>query len=153
MKLKELTKENAVFPARKEFLPLQKKKGWALCFKGRFVYAFLRMIGKKPRTFYGLCPGFVIGKNWGGFSCGYFFCVNEEASESMIAHELGHAVQNANVGGLRVAGYCALSSLRYWFFRLRKAFGGKNPPYEAWWFEKQATELGKEYQKRLRRPD
>lgn len=119
----------------------QKTKGWALSFVGLIVYGILRLFRCKPRDYLGICPYFEIGKNWGGLEMGWFFICCKGASESLKNHEVGHGIQNAAVGGLRMLFFSICSAVRYW---KRELFGAKTP-YDSWWFESQATELGNQY--------
>lgn len=113
-------------------------RGWLLSFVGVIVCGFLWLIGCKPKDYHGICPYFEIGKGWGGLEMGWFFICSKDASEKTRMHEVGHLVQNAKVGGVRVFLLCIGSALRYW---KRRIFGATTL-YDAWWFEGQATELG-----------
>lgn len=114
------------------------EKGWAMSFVGTIVFGILWLIGKRPKSYHGICPYFEIGKNWGGVEMGWFFICAKNASEHVKNHEVGHIVQNALVGGLPTLIYSIGSFFRYW---KREIFGAKTP-YDSWWFEGQATELG-----------
>lgn len=124
----------------------QKTKGWALSFVGLIVYGVLRLFRCKPKDYHGICPYFEIGKNWGGVEFGWFFVCCQNASESTKMHEVGHGIQNAAVGGLRMLFLSIGSALRYW---KREIFGAKTP-YDSWWFEGQATKIGRQYVKRIK---
>ena len=119
----------------------QKSKGWALSFVGLIVYGILRLFRFKPKDYYGICPYFEIGKDWGGLELGWFFICCRNASEHTKMHEVGHGIQNAAFGGLRMLCLSIGSALRYW---KRELFGAKTS-YDFWWFEGQATELGTKY--------
>ncbi|MBR4043448.1 MAG: hypothetical protein IKJ10_02220 [Bacteroidaceae bacterium] len=119
----------------------QKTKGWALSFVGLIVYGILRLFRCKPKDYHGICPYFEIGKGWGGLELGWFFICCKGASEHTKMHEVGHGIQNAAVGGLRMLCLSIGSALRYW---KRELFGAKTP-YDSWWFEGQATDLGRKY--------
>lgn len=119
----------------------QKSKGWALSFVGLIVYGILRLFRFKPKDYYGICPYFEIGKDWGGLELGWFFICCRNASEHTKMHEVGHGIQNATFGGLRMLCLSIGSALRYW---KRELFGAKTS-YDSWWFEGQATELGTKY--------
>ena len=119
----------------------QKSKGWALSFVGLIVYGILRLFRFKPKDYYGICPNFEIGKDWGGLELGWFFICCRNASEHTKMHEVGHGIQNAAFGGLRMLCLSIGSALRYW---KRELFGAKTS-YDSWWFEGQATELGTKY--------
>lgn len=72
---------------------------------------------------------------------GWFFICGKGESDSLKNHEVGHSIQNAAFGGLKMLGLSICSALRYW---KRELFGAKTP-YDSWWFEGQATELGNRY--------
>ena len=120
---------------------LQYTKGWALSLIGLILYSWLRLFGKKPKDYMGICPYFEIGKEWGGVSIGWFFICCKNCSESTKRHEVGHLIQNAAVGGLKMLAYTIGSGMRFWW---RKIFGAKTP-YDSWFFEGDATRLGMEY--------
>lgn len=119
----------------------QRRQGWALSFIGLIVYGTLRLFRHKPKDYYGICKYFEIGKNWGGVEMGWFFICGEGSSERLKNHEVGHGIQNATVGGLRMLALSIGSAFRYWW---RELFGAKTS-YDSWWFEGQATELGNQY--------
>ncbi len=119
----------------------QKTKGWALSFVGLIVYGVLRLFQFKPKDYHGICPYFEIGKGWGGLEMGWFFICCRDASEHTKMHEVGHGIQNAAVGGVRMLILSIGSALRYW---KRELFGAKTS-YDSWWFEGQATEIGTKY--------
>lgn len=127
------------------FRKQQWKKGWALSTVGLVVYGVLRVF-KKPKDYYGICPYFEIGKNWGGLEMGWFFICGKNASEHIKNHEVGHGIQNATIGGLKMLGLSIGSACRYWW---RAIFGAK-VAYDEWWFEGQATELGTEFVERVK---
>ena len=124
-----------------EIFKRQKTKGWALSFVGLIVYGVLRLLRFQPRDYYGICKYFEIGENWGGLELGWFFICGRQASERTKNHEVGHNIQNAAVGGVRMLFLGIASALRYW---KRKLFGAKDT-YDSWWFEGQATLIGTEY--------
>lgn len=124
-----------------ELLQLQRKNGWILSSIGNIVYGILCLLGHQQKMFYDICPYFEIGQNWGGLSLGWFFICTKGSSENLKCHEVGHTLQNANIGGWRMLALSLGSVARYW---CREIFGAKTP-YDAWWFEGQATELGTKY--------
>lgn len=132
-----------------ELRKLQKTRGWALSAVGTLVYWVLRLFGCKPKSYYGICEYFEIGKGWGGLEMGWFFICSKDLSERTKNHEVGHGIQNAAVGGLQMAFYSICSALRYW---KRKIFGAKTR-YDDWWFEGQATEIGNKYVEALKRKE
>lgn len=124
-----------------ELRKLQWKKGWALSFVGLIVYGVLRLLGYKPMDYKGICPYFEVGKNWGGLEMGWFFICAKGSGDSIKRHEVGHSIQNAAVGGLKMVAYSIGSAARYWW---REIFVAKTS-YDSWFFEGDATRLGKEY--------
>ena len=124
-----------------ELKKLQKQKGWFLYYLGIVVYKILILLKFEPKSFYDICPYFEIGTNWGGLEMGWFFICDKNSTDELKCHELGHGIQNATIGGFKMAGLCILSALRYWYRMIFKI----KTPYDSWWFEGQATELGKTY--------
>lgn len=126
-----------------ELLQLQRKNGLALSLIGDIAYLGLCLLGYQQKIFYDICPYFEIGKNWGGLSLGWFFICENNALEGLKCHEVGHTLQNANIGGWKMLTLSLMSAARYWY---REIFGATTP-YDSWWFEGQATELGTKYVK------
>lgn len=126
-----------------ELLQLQRKNGLALSLIGDIVYLILCLLGCQQKIFYDICPYFEIGKGCWGLSLGWFFICCKDSSESLKCHEVGHTLQNANIGGLKMLALSLGSVARYW---CRELFGATTP-YDSWWFEGQATELGTKYVK------
>ena len=124
-----------------ELFQLNRKNGLVLSLIGDIVYKVLLAMNYKPKDFYDICPYFEIGKGCGGLSLGWFFICCEDESESLKCHEVGHILQNANIGGHKMLALSIGSVARYWY---RKIFGATTP-YDSWWFEGQATELGAKY--------
>ena len=124
-----------------DLLRLQRKNGLALSLIGDIVYKILSSMNYKPKDFYDICLYFEIGKGWGGLSLGWFFICCEDSSESLKCHEVGHTLQNANIGGWKMLALSIVSVARYWY---RELFGATTH-YYSWWFEGQATELGTKY--------
>jgi len=125
-----------------ELLKLQKKDGQPLSLIGDIVYLILCCLGYEQKMFYDICPYFEIGHGWGGLSIGWFFICCEDASEHLKCHEVGHTLQNANIGGWKMLGLSLMSTIRYWYYTLCNI---DLPTYDSWWFEGQATEIGTEY--------
>lgn len=141
MKNKDYT--NILNQEPSELLKLQKTNGQPLSFIGDTVYLILNFLGYKQKMFYDICPYFEIGKGWGGLSLGWFFICCEDASEKTKCHEVGHTLQNTNIDGWKMLTLSLGSAVRYWY---REIFGATTP-YDSWWFEGQATELGTKYVK------
>lgn len=148
MKPKDVNARNALYPKQEKFIRMQFTRGFPLAFVGLFVYAFFLLIGKKPKNYYGVCKYFEIGKNWGGFGCGWFFVCAEDSDEGIRDHEVGHGVFNANIGGFRTLFYSVGSMFRYWYRSIFRV----ETDYDAWWFENTATTCGTEYMRRIKLP-
>jgi len=148
LRAREFDLHTASFPAPEEFLLRQFTRGLPLSFCGLFVYAACRLMGKKPKDFHGVCRYFEVGNSRSGFECGWFFVCGRNADELLKAHELGHGLFNANVGGFRTLALSLGSLLRYWY---RRAVPVRTA-YDAWWYEAAATACGREYLRRLRCP-
>ena len=145
MKNVKFARNLAITPV--EFRRLQWTKGWALSLVGAVVYGILRLFGQTPKNYHGICPYFQIGNSWGGASFGWFFICCKDCSESLKYHEIGHGIQNAAVGGLTMLAYCIASAARYWW---RELFGAKTS-YDSWFFEGDATRLGTEYVRNIKK--
>lgn len=122
---------------------LQWRKGWALSTVGLIIYGVLHLCRCPQKNYCGICNYFEIGRNWGGVSFGWFFICGRDCSDATKRHEVGHSVQTASIGGLKMLGLSICSAVRYWW---RCIFGAKTP-YDSWWFEGQATQLGNQYVK------
>lgn len=86
----------------------------------------------------------VWGKGWGGFSSGPFFVIGEDCI-SCAPHEAGHGLQNCIWGPLMLFIIMIPSAVRYWYLELKYYRKGLYKPYDAVWFEKQATKWGEKY--------
>ena len=140
-KLKDTDYTDVLELSPADFRKLQKKRGWALYLVGIIVYYVLILFGNKPQQYYNICPYFEIGKNWGGLAMGWFFVCSKNSDDGLKSHEVGHGVQNATIGGLRMLFLSIGSAMRYW---KREVFGAKTA-YDSWWFEGQATSVGATY--------
>lgn len=145
MKLKECTKDTAYYPSVEEFHKLQKTKGRALYAVSRVVKLFLKLFKIREKDFYGICKYYEIGDNWGGLEMGDFFICGRNSSENLKCHELGHGLQNANVGGISMLLHSIGSAIRYWY---REIVIPKTS-YDDWWFEGNATQLGHTYLEKI----
>lgn len=84
---------------------------------------------------------FLLGQGWGGLTLGHVMFCQRDASEALLRHEWGHTVQNIRFGPLMLP--LTLASAARYHARLWRARRGEAlPPYDAWWFEAQATRLG-----------
>ena len=104
---------------------------------GVLVTLVLLACGRRPkRNQYGWY--FVVGRGWGGAEFGPMCLVSENPSQHTLDHEFGHAIQNCYFGPFMI--FISLASAgRYWYRRFLKARGAALPPYDAIWFEGQAT--------------
>jgi hypothetical protein len=90
---------------------------------------------------YGMC--FEVGRNWGGLNLGYFSFVSKNSLQRTKNHEYGHALQNCVYGFLTPIIVTIPSAIRYWYRVYRYKIGDPvRTPYDAIWFEHQATEWG-----------
>ena len=115
---------------------------------GCVVAAALRIAGHRPKR-WGWCWYFEVGEKWGGLELGVFFLVNRKPSRHIRCHELGHALQNCVFGPLTPLIVGIPSAARYWYrlFLVRVVGVTKLPPYDAIWFEGQATRWGEKFMK------
>ena len=119
---------------------------------GMAAAAVMLLTGHRPKRF-GPCVYFEHGDGWGGMSWGMFFIVCRGADERLLAHELGHGMQNCRFGPFMPFLVGIPSSLRYWYRRILKRVSGREPkrPYDAAWFEGQATRVGLEYVRQMKK--
>lgn len=128
-----------------ELRHLQRRKGWAMSFIGKVVCFVLKLFKQTAKDYKGICPYFEIGNGWGGASFGWFFICSKDCSERSRNHEVGHCIQNAAVGGLKMAAYSGASAFRYWFIKIFRL----KTDYDSWYFEGDATRIGNEYVKNM----
>lgn len=124
-----------------ELLKLQKSNGCIMYVFGLIVYNVLLMLGYTPSSYKGVCPYFTIGDKWGGFSLGWFFICDKSSGEHTKMHEVGHCIQTAYFKGLTMPLLSLCSAGRYWYRRIFKI----ETPYDSWWFEGDASRIGREY--------
>ena len=118
--------------------------GLPLTLVGAVVALFLLVTGHRPHRWHG-CVCFEIGKTrWGGLNLGLVILCQKGASDSLKAHELGHAIQNCYFGPIMLL-FVTCSAARYHDITRREKHGKPVPEYDAWWFEGQATTLGTRY--------
>lgn len=122
--------------------------GLPISFVGSIVALALLIAGYKPKRFHWfIC--FVIGENWGGFSCGTFMFVSRKAKQRTLQHEAGHGLQNIMFGFFMPIVVSIPSAIRYWYREILKKVNTEKyktlPDYESIWFENQATRLGQKY--------
>lgn len=104
----------------------------------------LLIAGYKPeRNQYGWY--FKVGKNWGGCELGCMSIIQNPSTRHLRNHEFGHAVQNCWFGPFMII-ISLWSAARYWYREYLMKYKNKGysdlPPYDAIWFEGQATYLG-----------
>lgn len=103
----------------------------------------LLITGHKPYKF-GYTFYFKVGKSWGGLNLGAVFITDSTPSEHTLCHEHGHGLQNCVFGVLFPFLIGIPSAVRYWY----REYVHKHeptrylPPYDAIWFEGQATTWG-----------
>lgn len=88
---------------------------------------------------------FEIGKGWGAVTIGYVVIRQESLSDAVRIHERGHCIQNAMFGPLMPLTVGIPSLIRCIYRDIKYHRKGLEPQteYDAIWFEKQATVLGK----------
>lgn len=118
--------------------------GLPLTIAGGLVALVMLWGGFTPRRFGG-CIYFEIGKGWGGLNLGLVFLCQEGASDTLKTHEFGHSIQNCLWGVFTPFVVHFPSMARYWLREYKAAHGEKLPPYDAVWFEGQATKFGERY--------
>ena len=118
--------------------------GIIMTFIGLISALCLTCIGRKANTYNG-CLHFKVGKNWGGVSLGIVIITDDEPTEQVLKHEYGHTIQNAMYGILFPFIVAIPSALRYQKRRLLKTKGAEPQPYDAVWYEGQATAFGNKF--------
>lgn len=105
--------------------------------------ALVLVIGRKrPGLWHGRFH-FSFGAHWGGISLGIVFLTQENASKALKDHECGHTIQNCLYGFFMPFLVGIPSMGRYWWRQLRQKLGAApKKPYDAIWFERQATQWG-----------
>lgn len=121
--------------------------GCLLTVPGAILTFLLILTGHKPRLF-GYSLYVEIGRHWGGFNLGGFFFVQKGASQTLKSHEYGHAWQNLWFGPLMPILITIPSAVRYHYRNVKQKQGHALPPYDAFWCERWATELGRKYYKK-----
>lgn len=125
--------------------------GLPMTLLGALTAVALLLTGHKCRK-WGCCRYFEVGENWGGMELGMFFLVNRGSSEQLRCHEHGHGLQNCLLGPLMPFVVSIPSAVRYWYRELGERRGRKAlRAYDAVWFEGQATRLGRDFCRRLRK--
>ena len=134
---------------KKTFYLLSFTWGLPMTLAGLAVACGMLLTGHRIHRF-GPCFYFERGKNWGGMTWGFVIVVCEGAGTGLLAHELGHSMQNCRFGPFMPFLVGIPSSFRYHARRIFTRITGKEPrsPYDAAWFEGQATAVGREYVKK-----
>ena len=118
--------------------------GLPLSLCGLICACALILTGHKPKR-WGGCLYFNVGENWGGVNMGIVFLTDNNDSVHTKNHEFGHSIQNCYWGFLMPLVIGLPSMLRSWYRRFRTWRGlPNNTPYDAIWFEGQATKWGTE---------
>ena len=129
---------------KKLFYILSFTWGLPLTICGAVVALFLLATGHRPHR-WGACRYFIVGKTyWGGLNLGPIFLTDKLDNKHTKCHEHGHAIQNCFLGPL-ILPLVILSATRYHVRARRACRGEVLKPYDAWWFEGQATRLGVAY--------
>lgn len=128
---------------KKQFTVLSWTWGIILSFIGLCISVCLIATGHKPQK-WGWSRYFEIGNGGCGFSCGPFFFISKDAGDYLKSHECGHGIQNAVLGPMMII-LTIGSIFRFWY---RRIFGAKTSYYD-WWFEGEASKLGKELVEKL----
>lgn len=129
---------------KKLFYLLNLSWGLPLTLCGIVTAAALMAVGHRPRCYHG-CLHFELGRTrWGGLNLGLVLLTQREPPEYLIAHELGHAIQNGKLGPVMLF-LVLCSAIRYHYINYLESKGKPTPLYDSWWFEGQATEYGRKY--------
>lgn len=129
---------------KKVFYILSFTWGLPLTIAGGLLALVMLGSGFTPRRFGG-CMYFEVGKGWGGLNLGLVFLCQVGASDHLKTHEFGHSIQNCMWGAFTPFVVHLPSIVRYWSREWKAAHGEDLPPYDAVWFEGQATRLGEKY--------
>lgn len=89
---------------------------------------------------------FEIGENWGGLELGCMCLTSKNPSQHTLNHEFGHQIQNCVYGPFMVI--ITLASAARYHYRNWSRKHKPNvtlPPYDAIWFEGEATKIGNYY--------
>ena len=119
---------------------------------GWIVYIFVRIFFAshivKHRRF-GHCHYLMLFKNWGGLELGTNFLIAADMGDSWTyrtkCHELGHTIQNAIWGPFALLFIFIPSTIRYWVRRAKEKKVVMLKPYDTFWPEESATNIGLVY--------
>jgi len=126
------------------FWSIQLTSGILLTAMGVLFTLVLLLTGHKSQ-FFGYAIYTEVGRHGGGVNLGGFFFVQQGASTRLTCHEYGHSFQNLWFGPLTPFVITIPSALRYHYRNYKEGKGHSLPPYDAFWCEKWATDLGKKY--------
>jgi hypothetical protein len=118
--------------------------GLPMTLVGYIAKTILKFAGFKLKQ-WGGCVWFEIGEHWGGVSLGMVIITCKDATEETLNHEFGHSIQNAIFGIFFPFVVAIPSAARYWKRIADEKKGKILEPYDAIWFEGQATMLGNKY--------
>lgn len=128
---------------RKTFYSLSLTWGLPMTAFGGLMALILLAAGRKPRRFGG-CWVFEVGRGYSAFTAGLFVFCGSHVDDELLTHEHGHALQNCYLGpAMPLLSLCSIA--RFWGRSFLTLAGKKLSPYDAWWFEGQATALGSHY--------
>ena len=116
---------------------------------GIVLAIWMLITGHKPH----LCGPYIYFVNEKFAGCvdgGIFFVTTNQSATSTNLHEMGHGLQNLIWGPLMVFVICIPSCIRFWYrvWYYEKKYpktGIALEPYDAIWFEGQATRWGAKY--------
>ena len=118
--------------------------GLPLTFIGGLFAMVLGVMGYRPQRFvWGWC--FEVGRGWGAVNLGAFSFCERGTHDYIKCHEFGHSIQNCLWGCLAPFAVLLPSMVRVCIREIKSAHGKDLPPYDAVWFEGQATRWGLEY--------
>lgn len=141
----KFTERGIKFLAKHQWLYYLLNCSWGLFLTvvGLLITLFMLLTGKKPTKYYEIYY-FKIGKDWGGFETGLMFIRDENSSEVLNAHELGHTYQNAIFGPFQIFLITIPSFVRYWYREIRFTRKNIKPTtlYDDIWFESSASNHG-----------
>lgn len=134
--------------SKTEFYILSFTWGIIMTTLGCLVSIVLIIFGFKPqKNSYGWV--FHVGNGGSGVSFGPLAIVQKPASEYILQHEFGHAIQNCIFGPFKPFLVSIPSAIRYWYryavIVLKIKTINELPDYDSIWFEGMATRLGKQY--------
>lgn len=123
--------------------------GFPMTLIGACAALVLKIQGRKAQK-HGWCYYYECGRNWGGVNFGLVFLTSDNPSEHTKNHEHGHALQNCIWGPLMPFVIAIPSAIRYWTRVFQQKQGKELEPYDAIWFEGQATKWGDAFMKQLK---